>query len=66
MPPRMPVDRVVRFEAHSRASAQMTRAGMPHFSAAHSGVRATPSFSPSTFFLNSSKPTVRAAMYSLS
>ena len=39
---------VVLFDAHSLASALITREGTPHFSAAQAGVFGTPSSLPST------------------
>ena len=48
MPPGPPAASMVFLEAHSRASARISRAGMLLSPSAHSGVLGTPSVLPST------------------
>ena len=48
MPWLLPDASIVFLEAHSRASARMSRAAIPDSDCAHSGVFGTPSLSPRT------------------
>ena len=64
-PPMPPAASMVVLEAHSRASARISRAGTPHSASAHSGVLGLLSLRPSTY-PHSSNPWVCVATYSLS
>src|SRR5271157_3726518 len=58
-PPRPPAASMVFLEAHSLASARISRAGMAHSFSAHSGDLGTPSCLPRMYSFQVTNPVVR-------